>query len=284
MQQSNDYETIQYDVDDGVATVTLNRPEKRNAISFQLATELFECLEKAGESDDVRVIRIRGAGKVFSAGADISSDEEGGDASRWFEGDAVDVFKLMNSDYGRQWDAIWHNPKPVIAQVHGACLGRAIDLVNACDLIVASEDAEFGLPEGRFGAVLLAMLPWTVGIRKAKEMILTAESIDAAEAHVLGMVNRVVALEDLEKETLRMARTIAAMPPEVTFFGKMGVNRALESTGVGTNLQHESWNWYVMVSFVNGKMKEWNKVRQNLGKKKALEWRDEPFSKIQSGD
>jgi enoyl-CoA hydratase/carnithine racemase len=264
------------DVGDRIATVTLNRPDKLNAIDEPMWDALLTALETLGQDDSVRVIRLKGAGRAFSSGADI---EAGEDSARFHGNDALAMSKLVNRHYGRQWNATWNNPKPIVAQVHGYCVAFALELLGGCDLVVAARETQFGLTVSRFGAVMLALLPWTVGIRKARELILTPRTIDAETALRCGLVNHVVELEDLDSAAMDLCRDVAAVPPEVTYFGKMAINRSLEQTGIGGAVHRSGWDAYVMTSQTAGISRQWNEIRQREGLAAALRWVNEPFGR-----
>ncbi|MBX6377561.1 MAG: enoyl-CoA hydratase [Clostridia bacterium] len=222
------YETIVEEKIGAVTRITLNRPEVRNAQSVQLLRELDDAVARAGRDDAVRVVILAARGPSFSAGHDLKEAE--GRASftverRWaFEEEVYLDYCLR----------IWDLPKPTIAQVQGHCLAAGFMVANMCDLIVASDDAVFGDPVVQrlaAAAVELLVHPWVLGHRKAKELLFTGEPITAQEAHMLGMVNRVVRREELEAETLRLAERIAQAPPFALRLVKRSINRALDLQG-----------------------------------------------------
>ena len=183
------FETLLYEENDGIGYLTLNRPDKLNALSPTLMAEFREALEGIEANPDVRVVILTGAGRAFSAGFDIESEasEPGGeplsvDGRRSRLKANIDTFLM-----------VWNLSKPVIAAVNGYALGGACELVQICDVKLASERAVLGEPEIRlgFGAPLL-MTPYSVNLAMAKEMMLTGDMIDAHEAARIGMVNRVV--------------------------------------------------------------------------------------------
>lgn len=177
-----------------VRHVVLNRPDKRNAMSQALLVELRDALSAAADDPAVHCVILRGAGRVFSAGVDLNElTSFAGDPSvlRPFRGIFLDCANLCES-----------MPKPVICQIHHTCVGGALEVALGCDLRIASEGSQFGLPEVRFGIIPdvggSSRLPAVVGLGRAKELIMTARTIDAAEAHRIGLVNRVVPAEELE--------------------------------------------------------------------------------------
>jgi enoyl-CoA hydratase/carnithine racemase len=266
---NNSLEFIDVSLSDSIGTITFNRPEKLNALNPAMMSEIKAALMDFAQDDNARVIRLRGAGRAFTSGGDLT---EGADSSRYFGNDAMSMTKLVDDTYGSMWDAIWNNPKPVVAQVHGYCVAFGLEIANACDFVVAARGTQFGTLVARFGEVLVAMLPWTIGIRKARELILTPRMIDAEEALTLGLVNSVVDEDDLEKEALDLCRELASIPPEVLYFGKRLINKSLEMTGVGGIVHRDTWQGLVLTSQTRGRMHEWNETRQKEGLQAALKW------------
>jgi enoyl-CoA hydratase len=214
---------IRYEVpEEGIARISLARPEARNAQGMQMTYALNEAFNRAAHDDSIKVIILGALGPHFSAGHDLSGDQ----GQTWRDFPIVGTWADFDSGgaqgrYGREKEIYlemaerWRNiPKPTIAAVQGKCISGGLILAWACDLIVASEDAQFcdttidlGLPGAEF-----FMHPYELGTRKAKEWLFTADFIGAREAEVRGMVNRVVPAESLEAETLALARRIAGKP------------------------------------------------------------------------
>jgi enoyl-CoA hydratase/carnithine racemase len=180
-----------------VRHVVLNRPEKRNAMSQALLVELGDSLSAATNDASVHCVVLRGEGPVFSAGVDLGELAS-------FAGDpnVLRPFRNVFLDCANLCEAM---PKPVVCQIHRACFGGALEVALGCDLRIASEDSQLGLPEVKFGIIPdvggSSRLPAVVGLGRAKELIMTAQTIDAAEAHRIGLVNRVVAPDELEQAT-----------------------------------------------------------------------------------
>lgn len=224
---------------DGVRRLTLNRPEKRNALSNPLRARLFELLE-AGDGDDaVRVTILRGAGPCFSAGYDLAGGAEppfpyhtAPGAGHWARHVVEGAFR------------IWDLAKPVIAQVHGWCLAGGSELATACDLVYVAEDAQIGYPpvrnmsppDNQFHA-------WLCGLRGAMEMMLTGNAIDGNEAVRLGFANRAYPADRLDEAVVAMAVQVAQVPADVQAINKRSVHRAMEIMGLraairaGTEMQ-----------------------------------------------
>ena len=217
------YETLLVERHDRVAIITINRPEKRNALTIKTREEGVAALEELAGDDSVRVVIFTGAGdKAFIAGADIS--EFAGRTS-------VEQRSVM---LGRSlFTAIDSFPKPVIAMINGYCLGGGNELAMACDLRIASETASFGQPEINLGIIPggggTQRLTRLVGEGKAMELILTGEIIDARPAALLGLVNMVVPLEELRAKTLEIANRIADKSPIALRMAKEAVKLASRS-------------------------------------------------------
>lgn len=189
-----------------VRHVVLNRPDKRNAMSQALLVELRDALSEAAADASVHCVVLRGEGRVFSAGVDLNelaAFAGDPDVLRPFRGVFLDCANLCEQ-----------MPKPVVCQIHHTCLGGALEVALGCDLRIASEGSRFGLPEVRFGIIPdvggSSRLPAVVGLGRAKELIMTGATIDADEAHRIGLVNRVVAAEELEAATQALVDELLA--------------------------------------------------------------------------
>jgi enoyl-CoA hydratase/carnithine racemase len=229
---------IPYEVRDGVARVTLNRPEVLNAINLQMRDDLWSALDAIEADDEAGVVVFRGAGdRAFSAGADIS---EFGTAPSYTEARRARLERDL-------WGRLAHFDKPLIAAVHGYALGAGCELSLLCDFRIVSEDARFGLPETHLGYVPTAggsqTLPRTIGRGRALDMILSAEPIDAATALTYGLVHHLVPREELDstaealarrllaqpQSALRMAKRLLAEGADLTLAGALDLERRLAS-------------------------------------------------------
>ena len=195
---------------DGVAVITLHRPERLNAINARLKREVGEALDRIAGDDGIAAVVLAGAGRSFCSGFDLKDDAAAG-----IQGEAA--WRQVLSDDFAFLTRFWEFPKPTIAAVHGHCLAGGFQMALCCDITIAAGDAVFGSPELRFGSVVTAMmLPWIVGPKFAKEIILCAEDgIDAQRALAIGIVNRVVAVEHLADEAFALARRVAALDADV---------------------------------------------------------------------
>lgn len=209
---------LQYSVQDKVAVISLNQPEKRNALSYRLLTELTELLRNIGEEKGAKVVIIQGLGKNFSSGHDLREVHD------W---ETQEVRRLFQTCY-QTMRALRKMPQPVIAQVHGVAAAAGCQLVAACDMAVASEDALFSTPGvkiGLFCSTPAVFLSRNVGRKKAFEMLFTGEAISAREALEHGLVNRVVAAEDLEGSARELAEKMAGFSLQVLGLGKRAFYR-----------------------------------------------------------
>jgi enoyl-CoA hydratase len=223
----------------GVARIVMNRPDARNAQNLQMTYELTAAFDRAVADPDVRVIVVAGAGPHFSSGHDLRERREGprpcsvGTWSGYDEPGAHGRYAHEQEIY-LQMTRRWRNlSKPTIAQVHGKCIAGGLMIAWACDLIVASDDAEFCDPVVAMGVLGVEWFahPWELGPRKAKELLFTADAWSAQEAHRLGMVNQVVPRAELDAFTLAMAARIAAKPPFAVKLAKEAVNRSVDIMG-----------------------------------------------------
>jgi enoyl-CoA hydratase len=242
-------EVVRYERDGPVATVTMNRPEYRNAQNSAMTYALDTAFTRAVDDDEVKVIVLAGAGKHFSAGHDIGTP--GRDVDTSFDRRAVLWWDHVGKPGGdqryarelevylgmcRRWREI---PKPTIAMVHGACIAGGLMLAWVCDLIVASDDAFFADPVVRMGipGVEYFAHPWVLGPRAAKEFLFTGDRFDARRALELGMVNRVVPRERLVEQTRELAERIARMPRFGLALAKRAVNQAEDQMGLRNGME-----------------------------------------------
>ncbi len=238
------FEAIRYDVEGPVATVTLARPDAANAQNTRMIEELDAALDLADADDDVRVLVLAGEGKHFSAGHDLKEILAGTD--EWARMRETPEGKLRHEQV-MYWDKcvkLRDFRKPTIAAVQGACAAAGLMLACMCDLIVAADDARFSNPVARMTGVGVELLvePWELGPRKAKELLLCAETLDAHEAARLGLVNKVVPRDELAAAAREMADKVALVPPVTAQAIKDTINRMLDLQG-----QRESWRYHFMV-------------------------------------
>jgi enoyl-CoA hydratase len=231
-----EFETLLYTTDGPIATITLNRPERLNTIVPPMPDEFAAAVREASLDGDVKVIVLRGAGRAFCAGYDFGAgfhhwDDMLTTDGRWDPGKDF----IGAGEYGptQKFMSIWRTPKPVIAQVHGWCVGGGSDMALCADLIIASEDAQIGTPYSRmWGCYLSGMWLYRLGLTKAKEHALTGRPLSGREAADVELINAAVPFEQLEAEVARRAEQLTAIPLSQLAAMKLIVNQAYENMGL----------------------------------------------------
>ena len=219
--QDAGYRTVRFETDGPVAYVTMNRPEKRNALSVEHMQELTDCFRRIGERQDLSVAILRGAGPAFCAGHDLVE----------LVGRGIAFYRHVFRVCTRMMDTLQQIPQPVIAQVHGMATAAGCQLVATCDLAVASTEARFATPGVRIGlfcSTPMVAVSRNLPRKKVLEMLLTGEPLSAEEALRYGLVNRVVPPDRLEEETRQLALRIASASAPVVGLGKQAFYRQLE--------------------------------------------------------
>jgi enoyl-CoA hydratase len=278
-----DFETIIYEKEGGKARITLNRPEKLNALSFKLQRELNQALWEADNDTQVHVVILRANGRAFCAGYDLTpmQSPRPGDAGEKYA--AVyrgatslddDIWQLERQQ--REQMAIWDMHKPVIAQVHGYCLAGGTDLAFLCDIIVAADDAVFGMPPVRaMGSPPNHMWTYLAGPQWAKYFLLTGDSVSGRQAAEIGLVWKAVPAGELEAEVEALASKMEMIDVELLSPNKRIVNMAMELMGARTMQRLAAEN--------DGRahqapaVREFGRIAMTQGLKAALEWRDSKF-------
>ena len=269
---STHFTTITVETIGAVARLALARRERANAINQTMLAEIGDALDTIERDADIRAVIVTGAGAVFSSGFDLKEQMERRPSG-------VEAWQpLLRKDF----DTImrfWHFSRPTIAAVRGPCLAGACELALACDMTIASEDAFFGEPELKFGAGIVAMiLPWIVGPKVAKEIILLGEDrIPAARAHELGMVNRVVPADNLDETALALANHIAAIDPHLVQESKRAINRAYEARNMLTALEEALAIDLAIEGAGSPDKVRFMEVARREGLRAALAWRDARF-------
>jgi enoyl-CoA hydratase len=222
-----------------VRRITLNRPEKRNALSNLLRMQLFEALEAADRDPSISVSILRGAGSCFSSGYQLGGGNDENQPYYTPGGPGQWPRHVIEGSF-----RIWDLAKPVIAQVHGYCLAGGSELATACDLVYVAEDAQIGYPPVRLMSPPdMQFHPWLMGLRDAMEMMLTGDSISGSEAARMGFANRAFAAAELEGRVLEIAERVAKIPSELQQINKRAMHRAMDIMGIraairaGTELQ-----------------------------------------------
>ena len=254
-----------------VRRVTLNRPEKRNALNHALRGGIVEALVEADRDPEIRVMIVRGAGKCFSAGYDLGGGNEGQDYPWYTPGG--DGHWPRHVTQG--WMRIWELAKPVIAQVHGFCLAGGSELATCCDLVYMADDAQMGYPAVRFGVPDNHFHAWFVGMRKAMEMMVTGDSLSGVECARLGWANASFPAGHLEERVLEVAVRIASVPPDLVQLNKRVVHRQMEIMGLHTGIRAGSE--LCALGTHQKSLHEFLRQTQEKGLKGALQDRDAPF-------
>jgi enoyl-CoA hydratase/carnithine racemase len=267
------YETLLYTVETGVALVTLNRPERANAMNRTMLAELNAVCDAVETDADVRALVLTGAGKAFSSGFDLKEQ-----AARTPQG-VGEWRPVLRQDF----DAVmrfWHLSKPTVAAVRGPALAGGCELALACDVTVAAEDALFGEPELKFGAgIVVMLLPWIAGPKRAKELLLTGDDhIDAARAERWGLVNRVVPVGREVDVALGLARTMAAMDPTLVRETKRAINRSYEIMGLGEALEAALDIDALIEGEGTSDKRRFLEILRQDGLRAAIQWRDSRFA------
>jgi enoyl-CoA hydratase len=234
------FQTLLYDTAEEIATITLNRPERLNTIVPPMPDELEDAVHRAIGDPQVKVIVLRGAGRSFCAGFDF-----GGGFHHWDEALTTDGAWDPGKDFAAatsqsqgavpKFMSLWRSPKPVIAQVHGWCVGGGSDMALCADLVIASEDARIGTSYSRmWGCYLTGMWLYRLGLTKAKEYSLTGRPLSGVEAVEAGLINAAVPFERLQAEVAERARQLADIPLSQLSAMKLIVNQAYENMGLAS--------------------------------------------------
>ena len=257
---------IGYERRDTIAVLTLNRPDKLNAINAAMIDGLHRALDTAEADDGVRVVVVAGAGRAFSSGFDLDM-ETGGEGRP----DPLAVRRALENDF-RIIMRFWDCPKVTIAAVHRYCLGSAMELALACDLTIAADDCVFGAPEVRFGSGIVAML------------LLTGEDrLPAAQALQMGLVSQVVPAERLMDEALALGRRIAANDRLAVTLTKQAINRSLDVAGMRQALLQALELDAIIETTETAESREFNAILKRDGAKAAIAWRSAQTTQRTSG-
>ncbi len=276
-------DVVLYDVRGGVATITLNRPAKLNALTQPVLDALERHFKVSAADDQVKVVVLTGAGRAFCAGFDLTEPLQ----HRPPPDRPVDRLISVYEEYRRDIEVqlqLWSHPKPTIAAVRGHCVAGGCEFAMACDMIIATEDAMFGEPEIRIGGAPTALLmPFVVGEKKANELLLTGSLIGAQEAHRLGMVNQVVPNDRLDAAVAEMAARIVPNDLHVLRFTKRALRRAQEARGVLSAVTGY-YETGTLISLVKGPARtEYEAVWKEGGLRAALDWRDRRYHEALRG-
>ncbi len=274
---------VLYSLEGPLAWLKLNRPDKLNAVSKAMISELNVALDKAESDEQVRVILVEGAGRAFSAGFDLDM----GVGDELENASPGQLRKIMRRELRNDFDIImrfWDSPKVTIAAVHGYCLGSAMEIALACDMTIASEDCRFGAPEVQFGSGIVALLlPWFCGPKRTKELLLTGtDKVTAKQAADWGLVNRVVEANELRESARQMALSIAQNDQLAVRLTKQAINRSFDTAGMRKALLDALELDVEIESTETPESKAFNEMMETNGIRAAIEWRRRQFDKIQA--
>ncbi|MBI2848007.1 MAG: enoyl-CoA hydratase/isomerase family protein [Chloroflexi bacterium] len=284
------FQNIIYEKDEKerIATVTLNRPDKLNSMSVGLRDELDMVIDDLEADDNTRVVVFKGAGRAFCSGYDLGgyrpppqsplqeAPAKGMDQTR-FPSTGPSWTRRRFQLSAERWLRLFHVRQCTIAQVHGYCLAGGLDFIGVCDIVFAAENAKLGQPQARAMGHLhtFALWPTHLGMRKTKEWMFTGDSISGKEAERLGLINRAVPAEQLEKEVLKYARRVAKCSLDYIYAHKDITNRWFEAMGMYSSMRAAGDMDAVLLN--SPLSQEFSRRIREDGLKSALEWRDGPF-------
>ncbi len=266
------YEQLIYAVDDRVATITLNRPERHNALSQQLIGEIMEAVKEADADPEVRVVVLTGAGgRAFSAGYDIKES-----AAKPARG-LVEWRARMQQDI-RFTYSVWDCSKPVIALVDGICYAGALELAMCCDMRYCSDTSTFAAIEARFSNGIATMImPWLLG-QRSRALIYSGDVIDSAEAFRLGLVDKVFAKETVQQEVMKIARRMSRVSLDCLRYNKRAINQTFETMGLRNAIAYGAEACAIMDATGSPEAAQFDSIRRSEGLGAALAWRTEQFA------
>jgi enoyl-CoA hydratase/carnithine racemase len=266
------YQDLIYSVDDRVATVTLNRPSRHNALSENLVNEIIAAIAAADADPDVRVIVVTGAGgKAFSSGYDIkeSADKPKRTLADW----RARMQKDIKFTY-----SVWDCSKPVIAMIDGFCYAGALEFAMCCDIRYCSDSATFAAVEARFSNGIATMImPWLIG-QRCRALLYTGDTFDSAEAFRLGLVDKVFPKATLQAEVTKIAKRMSRVSADCLKWNKRSVNQAFETMGLRNAIMYGAEASAIMDSLGSPEADQFDAIRRSDGLGAALKWRTEQFA------
>lgn len=255
------------DPEDAFVTLTMNRPDKMNAMNQAMGDALEAAILRAVQAKDVRALLLTGAGRAFSAGFDLGGEDFEMDADRWRD----DIGENM-----RRFRVIREAPIPIIAVVNGFCLAGGLELMMCCDMAIAAEEAKLGEPEVRHvSAPPTLMLPWTVPMIHARHLMYTGDLIDGREAHRIHLVNKAVPRDQLTAEAERLARKCARMPGASIKYAKAALNHYQQAAGLDSSWTYNRETTAILHATEEGK--QWMRLLKEKTLKEFLDVREAPF-------
>ena len=275
-----EYQELLYKVSDRVARITLNAPERRNALSLSLRREIVDALKTAERDDEVSLVLLDGAGKAFCSGYDLrgTTPPKGGWISeKWFD-KWSDQFARHAI---RDWLTIWDLMKPVVCKVQGACLAGGTEIMSMCDIVFAADDARIGYPPTRAqSSPDTAFFPWKMTMAQAKYLQLTGNSITGKTAVQWGWIAKSFPADQLEAEVMKEVKALATIAPDMLAVNKGSINEAYEIMGFRTALM-SGVHWHqASAARVRPSAGQFREVVNEKGIKEAIRWRDAPFKDV----
>ena len=275
------FEYIIYERKGQIAYLTLNRPKKLNALNAELMAEFREVMGVVEADDEVRALILTGAGRAFSSGFDIQISDHSPDPSTNSESEVGNAYRTPIQSLVDTFMTVWNCSKPVIAAVNGYALGGGCELVQVCDIKIASDQAIMGEPSIRasIGAPLL-ITPYSVNLASAKELLLTGDTVDAEEAARIGLVSRVVPHDRLMAECEKVAKKICLLPQIGVKLTKDAINHAMEEMGFLKAVKHNVELMTLFDTSTSPEQEEFSSIRKSDGLRAALNWRDARFKAL----
>lgn len=262
--------SVLYGIEDKVAVIALNRPEKMNALNHDMWVQLDEHFIRADEDPEVRAIVLVGEGRAFCSGADLNPGQDPTELLPWL--------KSYEQHYRRQF-RMWDSGKPIICGVHGYAIGRGLELALWCDVVVASEETKLGQSEVREGWIVHSVVPWLTNPQNAKLFMLSGDLVSAREAERMGLVARVVNTGAARDEAIKLAKRLTHVPPITSRVVKQMINGVYEQMGMRAQ-QASGIGMTAATSSLSPKDKgteELDRVRREQGLKASIKFRDAPF-------
>jgi enoyl-CoA hydratase len=265
-----DEEWVRYDVDDAIATITFDRPDKLNALTFAMADAFVARVDEARHDHAVRVVVVKGNGRAFTAGVDLADRPEWQDPAAHTE--AEDIAEITRA--ADRWLSLWTLPKPVIVKAHGHCVGWGLELALHADMVLASHDCTFFFPSVRNGAGLPDSVAaiYQLGVQWAKRLLFTGDAIDGRTAARIGLALESYPIEELDEAVNTLARRMAALPPALLARSKAVVNQSVELLG-RASLQNFAAEANAAAR-QSPEVAEFSRILRQRGLREAIEWRD----------
>ena len=266
-------ESVLYERRGPAAWITMNRPEKLNAITLEMNERVIEALDRAGRDDEVKVVVLTGSGRAFSAGHDLQEEVAAQlDGAYSWHGFLETHFEVVKQLLAFR--------KAIVASVRGHCVGGGFEFALACDIIVAADDARFGHVEIKYGSgPVTLILPFLIHEKKAREMLLTGDTLSAAEAEKAGFVNHVVAPAELEEWVNSVVAKIAPTPLPVLAMTKLAIARANDHRGLKAAVDTHIDLAAILNSAETPEQQEFDRIAADQGLKAALSWRDSRYDR-----